>query len=250
MENLYYKSEDELVTESDVEQKIIYPLLTNHTPIGLGYDSKNILTKHSLKKILIGKGDSKKLYYPDFVINFNGVPSLIIEAKRPKENLIEAYREAALYASEVNRHFETDVNPVKFIMASDGMKVIYGYADSHPLKEISTEDFIIGSVDYEEFIELFEFQNIKKYSEEVVKKIRKTNRFYKPIFLLGGKFIQNKQTRNTFGDNISIQYRHLFNPIADGEMEDVVRNAYVTVHKHESHISPIDKLIRKKLFLR
>lgn len=33
-----------LITESDVEQKFIYPLLTAHEPIGLGLDSTQVLT--------------------------------------------------------------------------------------------------------------------------------------------------------------------------------------------------------------
>ncbi|GAL79534.1 hypothetical protein JCM19274_2042 [Algibacter lectus] len=71
----------EQFTEGDVEMKRIYPLLTKNIPEGLGLKEYNIQSKASLKKILIDKGTSQKLYYPDFAITISGVPLIIIEAK-------------------------------------------------------------------------------------------------------------------------------------------------------------------------
>ncbi|CAH0190444.1 type I restriction endonuclease [Chryseobacterium sp. Bi04] len=236
-----------LQSESDVEQKVILPLLTNNYPEGLNYSSSYILTKHNLKRFQIDKGSKTKIYYPDYVINIDGVPSLVIEAKKPNEDLDEAYREACLYASEINRFYDTDVNPCKYVIACDGIRIFFGYYDSNPIAELQIKDLAIGGDIPTGFIEEYSYLSIKKHVESISQQLRKTKRFYKPLFMLGGKFIQNKQTKNTFGENISIQYRHLFNPIVDEEMADVVKNAYVTISKHESHINPIDKLIRKKI---
>ena len=43
--NNYIIEETHLLSESDVEQKVIYPLLTNSQPIGLGYSYTEIQTK-------------------------------------------------------------------------------------------------------------------------------------------------------------------------------------------------------------
>lgn len=43
---LYCELEN-IITESDVEQKFIYPFLKAETPIGLGLKDSEILTKHS-----------------------------------------------------------------------------------------------------------------------------------------------------------------------------------------------------------
>ncbi|ODM55194.1 type I restriction enzyme HsdR N-terminal domain-containing protein [Elizabethkingia meningoseptica] len=243
----YNIEEEYLQSESDVEQKIILPLLTNNYPDGLDYSPRYILTKHNLKKFRLDKGQKTKIYYPDYVINIDGVPSLVIEAKKPHEDLEDAYREACLYATEINRFYATEINPCKYIIACDGIKILFGYYDSNPIAELRFEDLMIGGDISTNFIEEYSYPSIKKHVETISQQLRKTKRFYKPLFMLGGKYIQNKQTKNTFGESISIQYRHLFNPIVDEEMIDVVKNAYVTIGKHESHINPIDKLIRKKI---
>ena len=92
----------ELHNESDVEQKVIYPLISRNEPEGLGYESIHIQTKANLKKIDIDKGEKAKLYFPDYILLPNGIPTVVIEAKKPGEDLVEAYREARLYATEIN----------------------------------------------------------------------------------------------------------------------------------------------------
>ena len=47
-------------TESDVEQKFIYPLLTTPQPFGLGYSEEDIHTKENIKKVKSIKEQNKK----------------------------------------------------------------------------------------------------------------------------------------------------------------------------------------------
>ena len=58
--NEYLVPANSLDSESDVEQKVIYPLLTKSEPFGLGYQKTDIQTKQSLRKIEIDKGSKKK----------------------------------------------------------------------------------------------------------------------------------------------------------------------------------------------
>ncbi|WP_294205345.1 type I restriction endonuclease [uncultured Chryseobacterium sp.] len=236
-----------LGSESDVEQKVIYPLLTNSFPIGLEFTPNEINTKLFLKKINIDKGAKAHNYYPDYVIISQGVPSLIIEAKKVGQDLNEAFREARLYATEINSMHIEEVNPCKFIIACDGKKLLAGYWNSQPLFEIETSSWNEVNNDFSRFIELFNHSAIKSHSKEVNDILRKNTVFTKPLFQLGGKYLIDQEINNSFGENIAIQYKHIFNPEMEGEKIDLVKNAYVVVDKHESHINPIDRLIRKKL---
>src|ERR1700730_15042043 len=94
--------ESELSNESDVEQKLIYPLLIAPKPYGFGITPSSIHTKANIKRFKIGKGNSEKLYYPDYLLVYGGLPLVVIEAKSPGENLTEAFREARLYSHELN----------------------------------------------------------------------------------------------------------------------------------------------------
>ena len=85
-------NDSQIITESDVEQKFIYSLLTNPSPLGLGYLDSDIRTKNDIRKILIDKGSKSKLYFPDYAIIINGLPLIIVEAKSPEEDIEEAIR--------------------------------------------------------------------------------------------------------------------------------------------------------------
>jgi hypothetical protein len=236
-------------TESDVEMKRIYPLLIKETPEGLGYKEYNIQTKASLKKILIDKGSSQKLYYPDFAITVSGVPSIIIEAKKPNEDLDEAYRQACLYANELNREYPSKINPCELVIASDGKFIYAGNIDTNkPDFKIPYSNWLSTDVDFDKFLKLFNHNELEIKAEKIKNKLRTEAKFKNPINLLGGKKIRNLESSNSFGENISIQYRHLFNPNIENEKKEIVENAYVKINKVESHINPIDKIIRKKVF--
>lgn len=237
-----------LTNESDVEQKVVYKLLTNEEPSGLGYSSYNVYTKLNLRKLDIDKRGNSKLYYPDYVVIIDGFPLIVIEVKRPNEDLNEAYREARLYALEINSLYPSDLNPCKLIIATDGTKLFAGnWDDSTPKYIIEVNDWISSNHNFGKFTDEFCFQKQNTIALNL-KGILRTNVVYKkPVNLLGGKHVQNSQRKNSFGETISINYRHLFNPNDDIERADIVKNAYVKVDKHLSHVDPIDRLIRKKI---
>jgi energy-coupling factor transporter ATP-binding protein EcfA2 len=244
----YFIDPSLLTNESDVEQKIVYKLLTNEEPTGLGYSSFNIYTKLNLRKLDIDKGGNSKLYYPDYVAIIDGFPLVVIEVKRPNEDLVEAFREARLYALEINSLYSTELNPCKLILATDGIKLLAGnWDDNTPNYVIDIKHWISSNNEFGNFIDEFCFQKQNKIALSLKETLR-TNVVYKrPLNLLGGKHIQNAERKNSFGETISISYRHLFNPNDEIERADIVKNAYVKVDKHLSHVHPIDRLIRKKI---
>src|SRR5882672_9249460 len=120
----------DLQTESDVEQKVLYPLLIGARPQGLGFAPPEILTKLNIRRLEIGKGPSKKLHFPDYIVVLAGFPVMVIEAKAPGEDLDEALEEARLYAAKLNSLFPTGVNPCLRVVASDGLNLVSSPADT------------------------------------------------------------------------------------------------------------------------
>ena len=137
---------DDLHNESDVEQKFIYHFLSMDPPMGLGFSSEEILTKANLRKITIGKGNSKKIYYPDYVVSIRGVPVFVLEAKKPEENLETAYSEARLYASEINSQFRHNLNVCGLILVSNGNETWAGYSDTNePFIKVTFNEFDVDT---------------------------------------------------------------------------------------------------------
>ena len=119
----------ELKNESDVEQNYFYPLLTEPEPYGLGLPHSAIQTKSNIRRIKIGKGSDEKTYFPDHLVVLGGFPIMVCELKRPGTDLADAYREARLYAAELNAVYPSGINPVTRIVASDGRQTIAGPPD-------------------------------------------------------------------------------------------------------------------------
>ena len=235
-----------LSTESDVEQKFVYPLLTEGRPKGLGFEGSQVKTKSSIKKLTIDKGGAKKLYFPDYAIVIDGVPSVIIEVKAPGEDLSDALREARLYAAEINALYSTGLNPCARVVATDGSKILAGFWDqTKPEIELMASSVSSIDADFEKLVALVGIQAVSTAAQEVLKLASKGATFVKPISLIGGKSVAEETVgENSFGANISVEYKHLFNPESMAERESVVQNAYVTSKRRMSHVGSIDKIIR------
>jgi hypothetical protein len=137
---------DDLKNESDVEQKLLYPLLTTEEPFGFGIGSNEILTKQNIRRLPIGKGKDRKSYFPDYLILIGGIPLVVIEAKEPGEDLDEAFREARLYASEINAIFHPGINPLVKVVATNGARLLAGSWDSAtPQIDMAYSDLSVSS---------------------------------------------------------------------------------------------------------
>lgn len=236
----------ELFSESDVEQKFIYDLLTKSEPEGLGYLKHDFVTKKNIRKISIDKGSKKQLYYPDYAIVLDGVPAAIIEAKKPNSDLNEAFREARLYATELNSLYSKKINPCEKIIATDGIDIIVGFWDQddpeYILKVLDCNPINPAFNDLANFVSK---NTLSSSAAKILLSIKSKSRHFKPIFMLGGKSIINETVgENSFGANVSVEFKYLFNPDTLEDREAIIRNAYIKSKRKQSHVAPIDKLIR------
>ena len=165
-------------TESDVEQKFVYNLLTNKNPLGLGYPHSQIKTKPDIRKIKIDKGIAAKLYYPDYVILSNGLPVIIIEAKSPFEDIAEGFREARLYANEINASFPSKINPCKYIISTNGILMHCGYWDGDKLKfVIEQSNFSIANSEFMNFLDELSYLSLEDFILRIKTEFRGGTRF-------------------------------------------------------------------------
>lgn len=231
-----------LCSESDVEHKVIWPLLTDGSPMGLTLSPKDIFTKASIKSITIDKGRSKKNYFPDYVYVNSGVPLLVVEAKAPGEDLDEAMREARLYAGELNARFGQQADPVKYIIACDGHRLLAGlHNDEVPLFDISSAEFSPVNVKFAKFLALFGFNSINKWGDEVIRKMR-PKRYWKPRKLVGGLAAQSEEIGlNSFGTTIKSDFRGLFDPANIAERDVIASECYIASKRRDRYIDSIDR---------
>ncbi|WP_272517344.1 type I restriction enzyme HsdR N-terminal domain-containing protein [Providencia sp. PROV179] len=242
MKNKDLLIDNEIVTESDVEQHKVYPILTNRVPDGLGLKSTDIITKHNVKGMLIKKRSNRKSYFPDYVIKIDGLPLIVIEVKKPNEDLNEAFSEARLYATEINSLYPKNINPLSKLIVTDGDNWIIGYWDSD-------EPFLVineiekNSDKFLSFIELLKRSSLQKAADKISKNIF-PERYFQPIRLVGGEKIQNEEIGlNSFGEQLVSEYRNIFNPNSIEDRRFIAKNAYIPSKQNRRYYDPINKII-------
>ena len=236
---------DGLNNESDVEQKFLYRFLTEAQPLGLGLPDSVIQTKANLRRFAVGKGAEQKLYYPDYVVVMLGLPLAVIEAKAPNESVEEGYRQARLYAHELNALFTPGFNPTKLVIASNGIELWYGYADhAEPLSKAFVANLGAYSLDVAALHDLISWKKLTAYAQTLSVAVRPESLF-KPRRMVGGAGTQNEEVgQNTFGATLTASVTAIFNPTTRAERSFIAKNGYIASRRRERYVDPIDRVIR------
>lgn len=241
---------EDVKTESDVEQKFIYPFLSSVAPMGLGFADSEILTKHMLKKALIDKGQKKHYYYPDYVVSLRGLPVLVVEAKAPSEQLADGFNEARLYAHELNASFSHGFNTCSYVIATNCKELWLGYVDqAEPFLKLTFSDFNVQNISFCSCTELVERKALDKTISQIYKRKRGDSKYTSPVGKLGGKRVQNSEMEeNAFGRILVFENRGIFDPNTENERKNIVENAYIPSAKREQHMDPLYKEIKRFAF--
>ncbi len=246
-DDLSKKSSKKLLqSESDVEQKLVFQLLTASAPDGLGVLPIDIQTKANIRKFSIEKRTLKKIYYPDYILLSGGIPLAIIEAKPPSDrDLAEAFREARLYAAELNAIYPAGVAPVSFVIASNGVDLWAGPADHQDPALVAKVDTLKPySQDLEWLSQAVGAKALAALASKVHSALAPP-KTWKPRSLVGGQSVQDEPMgMNTFGATISSDLKQTFSPATREERAKVVREAYITSSRRTRYVQPIDSIIR------
>ena len=236
----------ELASESDVEQKLLLPLLTAEVPHGLGLGTPDILTKTSIRRLEIDKGSRRRLYFPDYVVVIAGLPVVVGEAKAPTESLELALDEARLYGNEINALFPSGINPCIRVVVCNGHELWSGPLDSAaPEVTLRHANLSATSVEYGVFVDKTQRAALQQHADGIRRRFRRP-KYSRPVSGVGGAALQNQElATNTFGATIVGDYGHLFSPQTKQDRELIARHAYIPSLRRQRYVEPIDRLIRQ-----
>lgn len=234
-----------LESESDVEQKVIYPLLSDASFLAI--PERHIKTKNYLPPREIDKIAGKSRgYFPDYSIWVRAFPVLIIEAKDSSVQVEVGYREASLYAQHLNSLHRHNLNPAKFILASNGIELVAGYWDSKPKLRISVSDIEVGTQSLEDLISFIGFHSLLEHALDCQKHTRK-GRFFLPYSLAGGQPILNgKIPPNTFSAEIAPTLNRFFASSDQYWDQAIVEKAYVS-GESQNYDNVLDALLKDRV---
>jgi hypothetical protein len=238
-----------LQTESDVEQKVIMPLLGGS--IYLDVPADKIFTKQYLAPTPLDKAASRVGgYYPDYAIWMRGFPVLIVEAKAPDVPPEVGYREASLYARHLNQSYPTNLNPCRFLIATDGKTLLFGYWDSQPEVVVKVDNLRLGSKDLEHLQQCCHARLLEAHALDCVQRVRARNSVY-PYNLAGGQaLLHAKLPVNSFAADLSPILRLYFSSSYQDYNREIIERAYVSLAEVTEYDRVLEALLKDHLTAR
>ena len=231
-----------LQTESDVEQKVIMPLLVGNIYLAIA-ESKIFTKKYLAPTELDKKAGRSSGYYPDYTAWMSGFPVLVVEAKAPDVPAETGYREAALYAGHLNRSYPTNINPSRFVIATNGKKLLFGYWDSMPVIEIDVAELRVGSAQLEALRQNCRATVLESHADDCLQRIKKGDLSY-PYDLAGGSALLNaKLAVNTFAADLSPILKRYFSSSSQEDSREIIERAYV----NSAEVTEYDRILEALL---
>jgi hypothetical protein len=187
-------------TESDVEQKFIMPLLTHPSFL--------------------------ESYVPDYIVFFDGYPSLVIEAKSPDVAVKQAIDEARMYGQLLNQSFPTKINPVAFVMGCNGKEIAVGPTDTNDRKLFSVSDVVIGS---DALAQLKEFVGAAALASiaERIKSSLTARSYITPASRLSTQLFLDRVKPNALAPYLAPLYEMFFRAEDPEKIQLILNQAYV-----------------------
>jgi hypothetical protein len=235
-----------LVTESDVEQKLIMPLLTGAAYLDIS-ESK-IKTKQYLAPTEINKKAGQTSgHYPDYSIWFRSFPCLIVEAKSPEVSAETGYREAQLYAQFLNQHYPSGLNPAHFVLATNGLQILCGFWDAKPVVEGLVSDLRPQSA---LMVELQKVCGTSALDHHAIKCLNasRTDRVLLPYNLVGGPaLLRTTVPPNQFAAPLAPLLIRFFSPSQQENIREIVERAYVSSDEVTEYDKILESLLKERI---
>ncbi|MBR0670494.1 N-6 DNA methylase [Neoroseomonas soli] len=148
----------DLTNEASVEALFVNRLIFNR----LGYADSDVQLKQSIDSREVRVGRKKVQYKPDYIVNTDGRPRWLVDAKAPDENLDDYVAQCASYSILVNGGFDEE-NPLQYFVLTNGaLTRVYRWDNHSPILEMSINDFDPSSPRYADFAQLLSASAIKR----------------------------------------------------------------------------------------
>ncbi|MBQ3481448.1 MAG: N-6 DNA methylase [Oscillospiraceae bacterium] len=116
----------------------------------LGYPDRNIIPKKHIKPLKIHDGRTSSMKEVDFLLaDSSGNPRIVVEAKDPNINILDAWGQAASYALSYNRDKLSDNQKIKWLLISNGhVTGLFPHDSITPIVTLQLSDFASGTPPY------------------------------------------------------------------------------------------------------
>jgi len=214
------------VTEGDVENKVVWPFLTG--PDFLNIPASAIASKRYLPARDLGKGNSLiRGYTPDYIVYSNKLPIMIVEAKAPDEPVSKGYREARLYASEINSTYPEGINPIRFLLAANGTTIQFGSVDAEPSVEWTTPEALVPGIESNAIANRASWAALQEAGGLVAADYER-QRYYTAVYYFGGEARLNTRLGpNSLSEALAPVVRKYFDTESPEEKKEILEKAYV-----------------------
>ena len=167
-ENLFCKQSD-LGNEASVEAWFVNKLIDY-----LGYAPEDVKLKTSLKDFKVGKGSKSELYKPDYVIQINKLPVLVIDAKSTSENIDDWTPQCSSYCLELNKEYPQ--KPVEYFLLSNGLRTsLYKWDERKSKVDLDFADFKKGNVKFDKLVKYISKENLLQLSDKKYTNLMETD---------------------------------------------------------------------------
>lgn len=134
----------QLRTEAEVETRLLARIFED-----LGYPVDAIVPKKHIKALKINDGTKSAMKEVDFLLkDKKGIARIIVEAKDPAINILDAWGQAASYALSYNRDKDSDKR-IKWLLISNGhFTGLFPHDSETPVVTLQLSDFASGMPPY------------------------------------------------------------------------------------------------------
>ncbi|MFZ3351722.1 MAG: hypothetical protein WA268_12715 [Xanthobacteraceae bacterium] len=235
----------ELATESDVEQKLVYPFLC-HTSY-LGIPTSWVRTKDYMEPTQIDKGAGKRVgYIPDYSIWKGGFPLLIIEAKSPEETIDRGLREALMYAAEINKRYPPGINPIGHVLACNGEHFALCPSDSETeVIKVRCAEVQPGSSSLAAFLDTLSPSELGERASAVALQFQ-SRRFHKVAAQMTRAQYNEQLGINEFAHQLFPLITQYFGAEADEATDDIIDRGYVTSSERTEYGAVLEGFLKDR----
>lgn len=236
---------EDVVNESDVEQKIVLPLLTEET--GLGIPLRAIKTKSLIRPYDVGKGRNRRIgYIPDYLVWAQSLPVMVVEVKPPRVAAITAYEEAQQYALALNTHYPTGINPVAIVIGTNGTQLLVGNWDGAPQLRFDMASLAQGP-ESAELYNLCGWRILEEHAVQVTKKIVRPS-YFRPYNFAGGEAILRQTVPiNNFAMDLVEVLKRYFSSETRVDNDEILTKGYVSSEETTKYDGLMETFLRDSL---
>ncbi len=142
---LFNLNSSDLSSEAEVETRLLSKLF-----VDLGYPDTSVVPKKHIKALRIHDGRTSSMKEVDFLLkDAGGNAKIVVEAKDPSINIIDAWGQAASYALSYNRDKTADYQKIKWLLISNGhLTALFPHDSITPVVTLQLSDFASGTPPY------------------------------------------------------------------------------------------------------